>query len=1435
MSVKRPSFRNIKNFTRHRPKRTIAAALAILLAVASPIFIANMQAHAATQNIFPSTTPSATINTSDGNGVELGVKFTSDESGQVTGVRFYKGDATNGGTHYGHLWTADGTMLAQAQFTSETTTGWQDVSFYTPVNISANTMYVVSYYAPQGHYDYTNGGLSTAQDNPPLHTVADATSPNGVYAYTGTATGAFPTSSFNASNYWVDVDFTPGSGSSDTTAPTVSITSPASNQTVSGNVSVAANATDDAAVASVQFYLDGQALGNAVTSAPYTTSWNTALATDGSHTLTAKATDTSGNVGTSSGVTVTVQNGASAYTNIFTNAGTPAATVASDSGAVELGVKFTSDTSGQISGIRFYKGDTTNGGTHYGHLWTASGTQLAQVQFTNESASGWQDAKFAAPVNVAANTTYIASYTAPQGHYSDTASGLTNAVDNAPLHALANSTSTNGVFTYTTNATGAFPTSSFNASNYWVDIDFNTGGNGDTTAPTVSVTSPTADQTVSGSTTVTATATDDAAVASVQFYLDGQALGSAVTSVPYTANWDTTQVANGSHTLTAKATDTSGNVGTAANITVTVQNSGSSGSATSIWPSTYAPTHADGGDTNSGNLGVKFSSDTSGYITGIRFYKSGNNTGTHIGELWDTSGNLLAQATFTNESASGWQNVAFSQNVPITAGTTYVASYFDPVGHYSYDHGTDPGGLTNAVNNPPLHALASGASGGNGVFNYSSTASFPNQTFSDSNYWVDVLFSTTNTPPDTTPPTVSVASPTAGQTVSGTTTVTASASDDTAVTSVQFYLDGQAIGNPLTSTPYSFNWDTTSASNGTHMLTAKASDANGNTGTSASVQITVQNSVPPRTGIRGSGPVLVLTDPTNAYSDDYCYALFKTEGVPECAATDTGNLDSSFSLSSYRTIVLADGAPLTSGQVTLISNWVNAGGTFIAMRPNDNLDSLLGIGQSAGAMGDAYYKVDPAQLPGIETQTMQYHGNADKHSLTGATALATLYSNASTATAYPAVTKHTVGSGTAEAYMFDVSQSVLLTRNGNPSLAGQVTVSGSFDGNARFVDRFANGWLDTSKVSIPQADELQHTLTNLVEQSASAPRLWYFPAYNGSTIKAALILTGDDHASGSSQTLSRFAAEQAASPANCSVADWTCYTSTSYAFPGAFSDSAAKPYTDSGFEVSPHIADGGSCLAGWSTYSQLDSKVSSAIGAWQSSYPTISAAYPPQTERFHCYGIWNDYASIPLDEAAHGIKADTNSPCWPNSFLNTGQCLFTGTGMPEDYSNTNGKLTGVYQFTTQATDENPSTVDAAAMNMLVTNATGANAYYGYFTVLCHLDNLAISNQCATDLLSIAQTNNIPMVSAKQAEKFWDDRENSSVSNISYGASTLSFTVNAQAKNMQEMTPVNYNGKTLSSITVGGSNTTYTVQTINGAQYAFVTIPTGSNNLVANYQ
>ena len=150
----------------------------------------------------------------------------------------------------------------------------------------------------------------------------------------------------------------------------------------------------------------------------------------------------------------------------------------------------------------------------------------------------------------------------------------------------------------------------------------------------------------------------------------------------------------------------------------------------SLWSTSANPVTITDPDTNSVELGVKFSSSVSGTVSAIRFYKGPLNTGAHTVSLWSSSGPRLAQATATNETAGGWQTVPLSPPIVIQAGTTYVASYHAPNGHYADDQNYFP--YKSGVLSAPLNA---------GVYSYGASSTFPNNTLYDINYWVDVVFS----------------------------------------------------------------------------------------------------------------------------------------------------------------------------------------------------------------------------------------------------------------------------------------------------------------------------------------------------------------------------------------------------------------------------------------------------------------------------------------------------------------------------------------------------------------------------------------------------------------------------------------------------------------------------------------------------------------------
>ncbi len=137
--------------------------------------------------------------------VELGVKFRADIDGSIIAIRFFK-STSNTGIHVASLWTTNGVLLARTTFDSETASGWQQVNFSTPVPIAAGTVYVASYHTNTGFYAGDNGYFAAGVDNGPLHALQNGVDGgNGVYAYGSDI--VFPTNTYKATNYWVDVVF----------------------------------------------------------------------------------------------------------------------------------------------------------------------------------------------------------------------------------------------------------------------------------------------------------------------------------------------------------------------------------------------------------------------------------------------------------------------------------------------------------------------------------------------------------------------------------------------------------------------------------------------------------------------------------------------------------------------------------------------------------------------------------------------------------------------------------------------------------------------------------------------------------------------------------------------------------------------------------------------------------------------------------------------------------------------------------------------------------------------------------------------------------------------------------------------------------------------------------------------------------------------------
>lgn len=389
---------------------------------------------ATAQSLFTNQLP-ATPAADDSAAVEVGTRFVPAKDGSITGIRFFKGTG-NGGTHTGHLWTADGRLLATVTFNGESASGWQQATVSPAVPVTAGTAYVVSYLAPQGHYASTPSFFGSAFTSGDLSAPADASeSHNGVYLYG--AAGGFPTFSYNATNYFADIVFEP--------APT-SI-SASSHAPASGATGVNRDASP-----SITFSAK-LAAGYTMTAKQGTTTISGAVTVSGdgrtlSFTPTgllpadADVTVTVSGISSVDGATLADQSwtfhteaAATGTSSIFGSA-TPATPAADDASTVEIGTAFTPSKAGTITKVRFYKG-AGNTGPHTATIWSSTGASLATASFGDETATGWQQATLTTPLSVSAGATYVVSYAATQGHYSYTSGFFDSAVTSGGLTAPA--------------------------------------------------------------------------------------------------------------------------------------------------------------------------------------------------------------------------------------------------------------------------------------------------------------------------------------------------------------------------------------------------------------------------------------------------------------------------------------------------------------------------------------------------------------------------------------------------------------------------------------------------------------------------------------------------------------------------------------------------------------------------------------------------------------------------------------------------------------------------------------------------------------------------------------------------------------------------------------------------------------------------------------
>jgi hypothetical protein len=845
----------------------------------------------------------------------------------------------------------------------------------------------------------------------------------------------------------------------------------------------------------------------------------------------------------------------------------------------------------------------------------------------------------------------------------------------------------------------------------------------------------------------------------------------------------------------------------------------------SIWKPDETPSAPTSDDQSPVELGLKFRCDTRSFITGVRFYKgSPANGGTHVGHLW-LNGFLLRTVTFSNETPSGWQQAFFDIPLLIEPNMTYVVSYSAPQGNYA----ADPGYFeSQGKDNGPLHALRNGVDGGNGLIG--PIGEVPNQTSMSTNYWVDVTLSNTG---GEAPQIVSTMPAPGATGVSSDVSITATFSEFLIPGSMNTLsvLLRDAADNPV---PISIDYRGDFNITITPMQALKAGQAYtvilkggefpdhirdlSDTPIDTYMWSFVIAPLPPPL------PILVITFAARFNKfPQYYQEILRAEGLNNFNTVDIANVTESL-LNQYDVAILAE-MPLTPDQVTTLSNWVTEGGNLIAMRPDKKLAPLLGLHDESNVLSDAYLQVDTSRAPGagITNQTIQYHWMADLYTNAGAAYVATIYSSPTQGTVYPAVTLRSIGTkdGQAAAFTFDLAHSIVFTREGNPNIAATDS-----DGipPVRTHDYFFGGvnrpdWVNLDKVAIPQADELQRLLANMIlymnADKRPLPRFWYLPNMK----KAAIIMTGEDLGTPDG-TQTTFDMLNAASAPGCSVANWECYRATSWLYTNSgLTPSQALAYQNQGFEMGAHVSTNCEDY----TPNTLGGFFASDLTSFAAKYAGLPAQ---RSNRTHC-SVWTYPLIQPQVELNHGIRLDMNYYYWPPQWVQNRPGFMTGSGFPMRFTDGVGGPLNIYQAATHLTNETDAT--ANSVNSMLDKALGPEGYYGVFGARYdYTDNFA------TQLLNSAMARNVSLISAEQLLTWLDGRNSSSFGNPTWNGTQLGFsiTVGAGADNLFAMIPNETTGGQIHSLTINGEPVSFTVETIKGRSYAVFRATNG--NVVATY-
>ncbi len=586
-----------------------------------------------------------------------------------------------------------------------------------------------------------------------------------------------------------------------------------------------------------------------------------------------------------------------------------------------------------------------------------------------------------------------------------------------------------------------------------------------------------------------------------------------------------------------------------------------------------------------------------------------------------------------------------------------------------------------------------------------------------------------------------------------------------------------------------------------------------------------------------SAPILIIA--TNANFGTYTAEILKTEGFNEFIidSLNSGKITPSY-LKHFDLVILTE-CQVEPPSKKMVERYVDDGGNLIAFRPDKKISGLFGITPKEGDINGGYIGIDTNtdQGKGLPSEIMQFHGIADKYSVSSAHTIASLFSDKSTENGSPGVVSNNYGKGHAIAFLYNLPKSIVYTRQGNPLFAG-IEKDGIL--GLRAMDLFTDGWVDNSKNTINQADQQMSLLSHCI-QSMSAkplPRFWYFP----DSLKCLVVLDNDGEDSNEKDFEPQFR------DVDSMGAKMTLYVKDV----DKVSKKWVKKWVDRGFEIAAHPDD--TEEAANPTWKRMDSVLEDIKNQMDLKYGITI-----RTNVNHWF-VWpgnhadgtQDFAAQAQIEENHGIEMDAN---YAHYDINSNQGEnylgplginhgnYNGSGLVMKFANAKGKTLNVYQRFNAVYDQ--QYMESKAPDDFFYSFKGLmdrslnDQIYSIISIKAHNNEYHFSKEPLMKMLSYATQNGIPVWTAENLLDFLKSKDEAAFTEVNWTDHTLTFKLISRLSHSSGLTfmlPRKHVNEVLSTITINGQNKPLNVQKIKGYEYSLVTVKAGNNYEVsAMYQ